>query len=35
MKKQLIFRYEINLLNRNLINDDEEVKNIMKFCLKN
>ncbi len=27
-------RYEINVLNRNIFNDNEEVKNIMKFCLK-
>jgi hypothetical protein len=26
--------YEINVLNRNIFNDDEEVKNIMNFCLK-
>ncbi len=27
-------KYEIDVLNRNLINDNEEVKNIMNFCLK-
>ena len=27
-------KYEINVLNRNIFNDNEEVKNIMNFCLK-